>query len=86
MRYRTWQNLTIEDVEGVEFGQSFGDVPTIKPGKNFGLFGGLLSKLPPEVRRAGRDILQTTRRNLPIGKSYRWKSISTIFIINKGDI
>ena len=24
--------------------------------------------LPPELQRAGRDILQTTRRNLPIGR------------------
>ena len=27
-----------------------------------------LSKLPPEIRRAGRDVLQTTRRRVPIGK------------------
>jgi len=68
LRYRTWENLTIQDVEGVEFGKPFGDAPTIKAGKDFGLFGGLLSKLPPEVRRAGRDILQTSKRNLPIGR------------------
>jgi hypothetical protein len=32
------------------------------------LFGGLLGKLPPELRRAGRDALQVARRSLPIGK------------------
>lgn len=68
LRYRTWQNLTLADVEAVGYGKPFGNTPTIKPGGNFGLFGGLLSKLPPEVRRAGRDILQTSKRNLPIGK------------------
>ena len=38
--------------------KSIGDVPTIKASKDFGLFSGILGKLPPEFRRAG-DILQT---------------------------
>ena len=42
--------------------------PTIKTSSDFGLFGGILSKLPPEIRRAGRDVLQTTRRSLQIGR------------------
>jgi len=24
--------------------------------------------MPPEIRRAGRDVLQTAKRNLPIGR------------------
>ena len=68
LNFRTWRNLTIDQVNGMTVGQKFGDVPTIKPGKDFGLFSGILSKLPPEIRRAGRDVLQTTRRNLPIGR------------------
>jgi len=68
LNFRTWKNLTIDQVNGATVGSSFGDVPTIKAGKEFGLFGGILNRLPPEIRRAGRDILQTTRRNLPIGR------------------
>ena len=68
LNFRTWSNLTIDQIDGATIGKSRGDVPTIKASKDFGLFGGLLSKLPPELRRAGRDILQTTRRNLPIGR------------------
>lgn len=68
LNYRRWTNLTLDQVEAATVGSSFGDVPTIKPGKEFGLFGGVLSKLPPELRRAGRDVLNATRRNLPIGK------------------
>ena len=68
LNFRRWINLTIDQVEGATVGAAFGDVPEIKAGKDFGLFGGLLSKLPPEIRRAGRDIIQTTRRNLPIGR------------------
>ena len=68
LNFRRWTNLTIDQVEGATIGASFGDVPTIKAAKDFGLFGGVLSKLPPEFRRAGRDILQTAKRSLPIGK------------------
>lgn len=68
LNFRTWKNLTIDQIDGATVGQPFGDVPTIKPSPEFGLFGGILNRLPPEIRRAGRDVLQTTRRNLPIGR------------------
>ena len=68
LNFRTWANLTIDQVNGAGVGKAEGDVPTIKASKDFGLFSGILGKLPPEFRRAGRDILQTTRRNLPIGR------------------
>ena len=68
LNFRTWANLTIDQIDGATVGKALGDVPTIKASKDFGLFSGILGKLPPEIRRAGRDILQTTRRNLPIGR------------------
>ena len=68
LNFRTWKNLTIDQVNGASVGSSFGEVPTIKAGKDFGLFGGILNRLPPEIRRAGRDVLQTAKRNLPIGR------------------
>lgn len=68
LNFRTWANLTIDQINGATVGSKFGDVPTIKASKDFGLFSGILGKLPPEIRRAGRDVLQTTRRNLPIGR------------------
>ena len=68
LNFRTWTNLTIDQIDGATVGKSVGDVPTIKASKDFGLFSGILGKLPPELQRAGRDILQTTRRNLPIGR------------------
>ena len=68
LNFRTWKNLTIDQIDGATVGQAFGEVPTIKPSPEFGLFGGILNRLPPEIRRAGRDVLQTTRRNLPIGR------------------
>ena len=68
LNFRTWANLTIDQVNGATIGQASGDKPTIKASKDFGLFGGILSKLPPEFRRAGRDVLQATKRSLPIGR------------------
>ena len=68
LNFRTWKNLTIDQVNNATIGQAVGDKPTIKASTDFGLFGGILSKLPPEIRRVGRDVLQTTRRNLPIGR------------------
>ena len=68
LNFRTWANLTIDQINGATIGKKVGDVPTIKANKDFGLFGGILNKLPPELRRAGRDVLQATRRNLPIGR------------------
>ena len=68
LNFRTWANLTIDQINGATVGKKVGDVPTIKANKDFGLFGGILNKLPPELRRAGRDVLQATRRNLPIGR------------------
>ena len=68
LRYRKWKNLTIDDINLASIGKSQGDVPTIKKGQDFGLFGGLLSKLPPELQRAGKQIIDAGRRNLPIGK------------------
>ena len=68
LNFRNWSNLTIDQVNNATVGESQGDVPTIKASKDFGLFSGILGKLPPELQRAGRDVLQTTRRNLPIGR------------------
>lgn len=68
LNFRTWTNLTIDQIDGATIGKAIGDVPTIKASKDFGLFSGILGKLPPELQRAGRDVLQTTRRNLPIGR------------------
>jgi len=36
-------------------------------GAEKGLIGGLLDKLPPELRRAGRDVVNTIRQRVPIG-------------------
>ena len=68
LNFRTWSNLTIDQINGATVGKPNAGVPEIKASKDFGLFGGILGKLPPEFQRAGRDVAQAITRNFPIGK------------------
>ena len=63
--FRYWVNFFITKTGEVELGQSTGNVPTIKEQKGL---AGLLGKLPPEARRAGRDVLNALRRRVPYGQ------------------
>jgi hypothetical protein len=63
--FRYWINYFLDRAGNIELGQAnFRDV-TVK--SSFGAFGGLLNKLPPELRRAGVDVLQGLKRRIPIG-------------------
>jgi hypothetical protein len=70
LNFKYWRNLGIDQVSGFSVGKSFGTLPEIKPAAGFGgLLGGILNRLPPELKRAGRDVTDTIRRNLPIGRA-----------------
>ena len=64
--YRYWVNFFLDRAGSVDIGQPDFKQPTVK--RAGGIFGGLLSKLPPEIRRAGRDVLNELRRKAPIGR------------------
>ena len=64
--FRNWVNYFIDKTGGIKLGESDFKAPTVK--RAGGIFGGLLSKLPPEIRRAGRDVLNELRRKAPIGR------------------
>ena len=68
--FRYWVNYFINQDGNIDLissttGQSEFNKPVVKEG---GLFGGLISKLPPEIRRAGRDVLDGLRRSVPLGR------------------
>tara|TARA_B100000214_G_scaffold87574_1_gene60154 strand:- start:1005 stop:1994 length:990 start_codon:yes stop_codon:yes gene_type:complete len=65
-KFRNWINYFIDQQGNIELGSPVGKVPTIK--NNRGIFGGLINKLPPELRRAGRDVLNDLRRRVPLGR------------------
>jgi len=64
--YRYWVNFFLDRAGSVDIGQPDFKQPTVK--RAGGIFGGLLSKLPPEIRRAGRDVLNELRKKAPIGR------------------
>src|SRR5210317_83963 len=64
--FRYWINYFIDQSGNIELGSPTGRVPEIK--NNRGIFGGILGKLPPELRRAGRDVLNDLRRRVPLGR------------------
>ena len=64
--FRYWVNYFIDRAGGIQLGESDFKQPTVK--RADGVFGGLISKLPPEIRRAGRDVLNELRRRAPIGR------------------
>ena len=62
--FRYWVNYFIDQQGNIELGTPNFGKPVIKEGP----FGGILSKLPPELRRAGRDVLNDLRRRVPLGR------------------
>ena len=64
--FRNWVNYFIDKTGGIDLGESEFKKPTVK--RAGGIFGGLISMLPPEIRRAGRDVLNELRRRAPIGR------------------
>ena len=68
LQYRSWYNLTTESINTQPFGNSLQKLHDIKQ-RDTGLFG----KLPPELQRAGRDILNTQKSRLPLGKIFKGK-------------
>jgi len=69
--FRNWINLSLDQVKNYTVGGGF-TVPTVKQG-NRGLLGNILSKLPPEIRRAGRDAVNVIRQRVPIGSVFGGK-------------
>ena len=66
--YKQWYNLTTDHLAGVNFGQSRQTVHDVK-GADRGLFG----RLPIELQRAGREVFNSAKRQVPIGKLFKGK-------------
>ena len=68
LNFRYWRNLTLDQIGNATIGSNIGKVPEIVPSKDYGIFGGILNKLPAPLKRAGRDVVNQVRRSLPIGR------------------
>ena len=68
LQYRQWYNLTTESINNQPYGNSLQQLHDIKQ-RDKGLFG----LLPAELQRAGRDVLNTQKQRLPLGKIFKGK-------------
>ena len=66
--YKQWYNLTTDHVAGMSFGNSQQTIHDIK-GADKGLFG----RLPIELQRAGREVFNSAKQQIPIGRLFRGK-------------
>jgi hypothetical protein len=65
LNFRYWVNYFLDKAGNIEIGSP--DFVNHKQKPPPGLFGGLLQMLPPELRRAGRGVVEDLRRRIPIG-------------------
>ena len=67
--YKQWRNMGLETTTGIDYGhamQTAADVKARTPG--------ILDRLPPDLKRAGKDIFQQGRTVLnPIGRIFKGK-------------
>ena len=78
--YRYWKsNITLHDHEKGQFEGDIDGVGTIKDSRYGGPLAGIVNKLPPEVRRAGRDVLNQIKTRFPTGRIFGGKVFPPFF-------
>ena len=80
--YRTWENLTIDAINDVDFGAINPEMVNIKPSTDYGMWGGILSKMPPIIKRPMRGVIEKIKRDIPIGKGTGGR-VFPPYVINK---
>ena len=66
--FRSWENITLDSIANVRFGKAVMGAHKPKPAKNYGIFGGILGKMPPEIKRATKTVIGKIKRDIQIGK------------------
>ena len=66
--YKQWYNLTTDKIAGMTHGSDLQTIHDIKS-PDTGLFG----RLPLELQRAGREVFNSAKRQIPIGKLTKGK-------------
>ena len=67
-QYKQWFNMTTDAIGAVDFGASSQTVHEVKRGSP-GLFG----FLPPDLRRTGRELVNSARSRIPVGRIFKGK-------------
>ena len=71
LAFRNWQNLTLDQVGNYTIGGGFKKPEVVSADR--GLIGNILQKLPPDLRRAGRDAVNVIKQRVPIGAVFNGK-------------
>ena len=71
LAFRNWQNLTLDQVGNYTIGGGFKKPEVVSADR--GLIGNILQKLPPDLRRAGRDAVNVLKQRVPIGAVFGGK-------------
>ena len=66
--YKQWYNLTTDFIAGMTFGNSQQTIHDVKS-RDTGLFG----RLPIELQRAGREVFNSAKNQVPIGRLFKGK-------------
>ena len=66
--YKQWYNLTTDHIATMASGNSQQTIHDVK-GADKGLFG----RLPIELQRAGREVFNSAKRQVPVGKLFKGK-------------
>ena len=79
--YRYWRsNANLRTQEDTNFEGDIDGVGEIKDPRYLqGPLGDIISKLPPEVRRAGRDVINQVKTRFPIGRVFGGKVFPPFF-------
>ena len=72
--YKQWYNLTTDHISGMTFGNSMQTIHDVKS-PDTGLFG----RLPIELQRAGRDVFNSAKNQVPIGRLFKGKLFPPFF-------
>ena len=67
-QYKQWFNMTTDAIGAGDFGASSQTVHQVKRGSQ-GVFG----FLPPDLRRTGRELVNSARNRIPVGRIFKGK-------------
>ena len=67
-QYKQWFNMTTDSIGSVDFGASSQTVHQVKRGPQ-GVFG----FLPPDLRRTGRELVNSAKNRIPVGRIFKGK-------------
>ena len=73
-QYKQWHNLATDKIAGMTFGQDTQTHHDIKQPDR-----GLIGKLPPDLQRAGREVFNAAKRQVPIGRLFKGKLFPPFF-------